>query len=341
MHLSVVTTLYRSEAHVADFYTRACAAASALTAEFEIIFVNDGSPDESLARALELYQVDARVRIIDLSRNFEHHKAIMTGLQYAKGDLVFLLDSDLEEDPAWLLQFHRTMQTTGADVVYGVQKRRKGGWFERVSGEIAYTMYDLFLDQSIPRNVVTTRLMTRRYVAQLVRHRDREVHLAGLWALTGFEQVPVVVDKQSREGHSYANRQRISALVNALTSFSNRPLVYIFYMGCVLVAVSTVAALFLVIQALSHGIGVPGYASLIVSVWFLGGMTIFCQGVLGIYLSKVFMETKDRPYTIIRAEYSRNADDPRLVDADAPSAYGHDTIAQPTDQAARPSPVRP
>jgi putative glycosyltransferase len=305
MDLSIVTTLYRSEAHVRDFYVRACAAASQLTSVFEIIFVNDGSPDESLDRALELYREDARVRIIDLSRNFGHHKAILTGLQHATGDLVFLLDSDLEEDPAWLQEFRHAMQASGADVVYGVQQRRKGGWFERVSGALAYTMYDIFLQQPIPRNVVTTRLMTRRYVAQLVRHRDHEVFLAGLWAITGFDQVPVVVGKRSREGHSYANRQRISALVNALTSFSNRPLVYIFYMGCVLIALSTGAATALVVQSLADGVGVPGYASLIVSVWFLGGLTIFSLGVIGIYLSKVFMETKDRPYTIIREEYSR------------------------------------
>src|SRR5436190_23969547 len=101
MDLSIVTTLYRSEAHVHDFSTRACAAASQLTSAFEIIFVNDGSPDESLDRALEIYGQDSRVRIVDLSRNFGHHKAILTGLQYATGDQVFLLDSDLEEDPEW------------------------------------------------------------------------------------------------------------------------------------------------------------------------------------------------------------------------------------------------
>jgi putative glycosyltransferase len=339
MDLSVVTTLYRSEGHVRDFYTRACAAASHLTSAFEIIFVNDGSPDESLDRALELHREDSRVRIIDLSRNFGHHKAVLTGLQHATGDLVFMLDSDLEEDPAWLQEFHRIMQATGADVVYGVQKRRKGAWFERVSGALAYTLYDLFLEQSIPRNVIATRLMTRRYVTQLVRHRDREVFLAGLWAITGFEQVPVIVDKRSREGHSYDNRRRISALVNALTSFSNRPLVYIFYMGCALIALSTVAAVFLVIQSLADGIGVPGYASLIVSVWFLGGLTIFCLGVIGIYLSKVFMETKDRPYTIIRAEYSRGGGESRFVDAQALPEGSQAISAQETPHSAAPRPV--
>jgi putative glycosyltransferase len=321
MDLSIVATLYRSEKYVREFYARASAAAVRLTTSYEIIFVNDGSPDESLDRALELYREDRRVRIIDLSRNFGHHKAILTGLQHATGDLVFSIDSDLEEDPAWLLDFHRTLAATGADVVYGVQKRRRGGFFERVTGEVAYSIYHALLNQPIPRNVLTVRLMTRRYVAQLVRHRDREICLAGLWVITGFEQVPMPVDKGNRDGRTYRIRQRASALVNAVTSFSNRPLVYIFYVGCALITLSTSAAAFLLYRALFHRIEVPGYLSLIVSVWFLGGMTIFCLGVIGIYLSKIFIETKDRPYTIVRAEYSHRAvdaiDDARALVASA------------------------
>jgi putative glycosyltransferase len=327
MDLSIVTTLYRSESYVREFYARASAAASSLTSAYEIIFLNDGSPDGSLDRALELYQEDPHVRVVDLSRNFGHHRAIMTGLQYATGDLVFLIDSDLEEDPAWLEEFHRTLRATGADVVYGTQKRRKGNWFERLTGQVAYSIYHALLSQPIPRNVLTVRLMTSRYVAQLVRHRDREICLAGLWVLTGFEQVAMPVEKRNREGRAYRNRQRLSALVNAVTSFSNRPLVYIFYLGCVIIALSTSAAAYLVQRALYHGIDVPGYASLIVSVWFLGGVTIFCLGVIGVYLSKVFMETKDRPYSIVRAEYPPRAVSPMK------EAVGASSPARPSSSA--------
>jgi putative glycosyltransferase len=308
MDLSIVTTLYRSAPYVQEFYTRACAAAAALTSSFEIIFVNDGSPDDSLARAIEIQKRDSHVRIIDLSRNFGHHKAMMAGLERSTGDLTFLIDSDLEEDPAWLADFHGVLTATRTDVVYGVQKQRKGGPVERLTGYIYFTVFNAFLEKPIPRNVVTARLMTRRYVEQLVRHRDREVFIAGLWVITGFEQVARTVVKGDREDHAYRNRQRLSVLVNALTSFSNRPLVWIFYVGCLLMLLSGSAALYLVIRAIQHGIGVPGYASLIVSVWFLGGMTIFCLGVIGIYLSKVFMEVKDRPNTIVRAEYSRTSE---------------------------------
>src|SRR6267154_1969515 len=113
MDLSIVTTLYCSADYLEEFYARACAVAEKLTNNFEIIFVNDGSPDNSLEVALSLYQKDHRIRVVDLSRNFGHHKAIMTGLDHARGDLVFMLDVDLEEDPEWLEEFHAILTRTG------------------------------------------------------------------------------------------------------------------------------------------------------------------------------------------------------------------------------------
>src|SRR6516165_3313978 len=217
MDLSIVTTLFQSAPYVRDFYARAREAAVGVASTFEIIFVNDGSPDDSLDRVLEIQRQDPHVRVVDLSRNFGHHKAMMTGLERATGDLTFLIDSDLEEDPAWLARFHATLKETNADVVYGVQARRKGGWFERASGYLYYAAFNALLDHPLPRNLVTVRLMTRRYVEQLVRHREREMFIAGLWVITGFKQVPVTVAKGRRDGHAYRQRQRISVLINALT----------------------------------------------------------------------------------------------------------------------------
>jgi putative glycosyltransferase len=304
MDLSIVTTLFQSAAFIDTFYDRVRRAAEGF-GSFEIVLVNDGSPDDSLQRAIGLFERDPRVRIVDLSRNFGHHKAMMTGLQYSRGDLVFLLDSDLEEDPAWLEIFAETLRTSRADVVYGVQRKRSGGLLNRITGAVYYAVFNALLEHPIPRNVMTARLMTRRYVDQLVRHRDRELCLAGLWAITGFLQVPMIVEKGQRQHPTYGNAERFSVMVNALTSFSTRPLVLIFYAGCIIMLVSAAAGGLMVFRALRHGIGVPGWASLIVSVWFLGGLTIFALGIIGIYLSKIFMETKERPYTVVRAEYSR------------------------------------
>ena len=307
MKLSIVTTLYNSSPYVREFHRRATEAALRVSDDYEILFVNDGSPDDSLEVVLSLHRADPHVRIIDLSRNFGHHKALMTGLAHATGDLVYLIDSDLEEDPAWLLEFREVQQRTGADVVFGVQEKRKGNWFERLSGSLYYLVTDAMLEIPIPRNIVTARLMTRRYVANLVQHRDREVNLAALWMITGFLQVPMAVNKLSRGTSTYTFRKRISVLVNAITSFSNRPLIYIFYLGAFIVMVSLGYGSFLVWLALRGEVGIPGWASLIVSIWLLGGVTIFCVGVIGIYLAKVFMEAKQRPYTIVRAAYGVEA----------------------------------
>jgi putative glycosyltransferase len=306
--VSIVTSLFRSAPHLEEFHARCTQAASSLTASYEIILVNDGSPDDSLRLALDIHRRDPRVRVIDLSRNFGHHKALMTGLAHSRGDLVFLLDSDLEEDPGWLSRFRDELSTTGADVIYGVQKTRKGGWFERATGELFFRVINRVLSQPIPANVVTARLMTRRYVRALVAHRDQEVFLAGLWMTTGFDQRPLTVTKASRSSSTYSPLRRLSVLVNALTSFSNRPLIFIFELGVTVILLSIGAGLFLMYRRLTGTVGVPGWASIMISIWFLGGLMIFCIGVIGIYLAKVFTETKDRPYTIVRAEYGSDAD---------------------------------
>jgi putative glycosyltransferase len=310
-----VTTMYNSAPYLEEFYDRICAAASQITRDFEIIFVNDGSPDNSLEVALDLYRKDSRVGVVDLSRNFGHHKAIMTGLMHAQGDLVFLIDSDLEEEPELLHKFYDEMKRTGADVVFGVQEQRKGKLFERVSGSLYFKVFNLFSTHPIPTNHITARLMTSAYVAALVGHQEREFVMSGLWALTGFEQVPLTVRKHHKKTSTYGLGRKISHLVNAITSFSNKPLVLIFYLGCFIVLISSIAAIDLIVRKLLFGTLLEGWASLIVSIWLLGGLTIFCLGVIGIYLAKVFIEVKQRPYTIVKQTYGIKQEQEHEADA--------------------------
>ena len=308
MTLSIVTTLYCSAPHLKEFYRRASAAAETITSDYEIVFVNDGSPDDSLLIALELFEHDPRVRVVDLARNFGHHKAMMTGLRHARGQLVFLVDADLEEDPELLTAFAATLNTAAADVVYGVQQGRRGNWFERWSGRIFFKLFNLMSDYPIPENLLTVRLMTRRYVSALLSHGERETVIAGLWVLTGFRQLPIAVMKHSRSQTTYNLGRKVAVLVNSITSFSSRPLVFIFYLGVVIGALAAVAALYLVIRRIFFGILLPGWPSLIVSVWLLGGLILACLGIIGIYLSKIFIETKQRPYTIVRSVHERITD---------------------------------
>jgi putative glycosyltransferase len=307
MELSIVSTLYRSAPYLEEFYRRGCAAAESLTSDFEIVLVNDCSPDDSLERARALVAADHRVRVVDLSRNFGHHKAIMTGLSYARGERVFLLDSDLEEEPELLSRFSREMEGADADVVYGVQLERKGGWFERLSGDLFYSVFNRVSSVPIPRNLVTARLMSRRYVDSLLQHRERELCLSGVWALTGFVQVPVSIRKHSKPHSTYTLARKVNNLVDAITSFSAKPLVWMFYTGLAIVLLSSAAGTYLIVRRILFGALLSGWPSLIVSIWFLGGFTIFCLGIIGVYLSRIFTEVKQRPYTIVRELYERSA----------------------------------
>lgn len=309
--LSIVATLYYSASYLEEFYRRVAAAAKCQTDRYEIILVDDGSPDDSLEIALALCRSDARVKVVELSRNFGHHKAIMTGLSHAKGEWVFLIDCDLEEAPELLTEFEQIARQRAADVVYGVQKTRKGSFLERHNGSLYYWLFDRLSGYPVPRNQVTARLMCRTYVEALVAHRDQEIFLAGLWAITGFRQIAVPVDKMCKGQSTYTFRKKIAILVNSITAFSNAPLNFIFYLGGAILLVSGSAALWLIARRLFFGTLLEGWLSLIVSIWVLGGLTIFCLGIIGIYLSKIFTETKNRPYTIIRKIHTKPQQEPQ------------------------------
>lgn len=301
MKLSIVATMYQSAPHLLEFHHRASEAARQLVGDdYEIVLVNDGSPDESLRIARELVARDTHVVVVDLSRNFGHHKAMMTGLGHARGERIFLIDSDLEEAPEWLSTFAEIMAEKRCDVVYGVQETRKGGWFERISGRLFYWLLNRLSGDALPQNVVTARLMSRRYVNALLQHREREVFIVGLWHLTGFDQVAEVVGKKSSSQTSYTLRKKLSLMVNAITSFSNAPLIWVFNIGAMISSAALLYALYLIANWLFFTTPLLGWTSVMASIWLVGGMIICFIGVVGIYLSKIFSEIKQRPYTIVR-----------------------------------------
>lgn len=302
--LSIVATLYCSREYVDAFCDRAAAAARAEGFDdHEIVLVNDGSPDDSLRVARAAQARHPQLRIVDLSRNFGHHKAMMAGLQEARGDLVFLIDSDLEEEPEWLHPFLGQLRAADCDVVYGVQEKRRGGLFDRIAGHAYYAVLRAASGLDIPPNHVTARLMTRRYVDALLRFGEREVDLTGLWVIAGFDQRPWTVTKHSTSASTYSFARKVGFLADSLTSFSSLPLVAIFYFG-VLVSLGAAAyTAWLVVNRLFLSTPLDGWTSVMASIWLLGGLIISFLGVIGIYLSKVFSEAKQRPNTIVRAVY--------------------------------------
>lgn len=311
MKLSVVTTLYKSAKYVEEFCSRAGAAAHKLVGdEYEIILVNDGSPDNSLDIAKKIADKDHHICLIDLSKNFGHHKAMMTGLRQAAGERVFLIDSDLEEEPEWLNLFAEYMETVQCDVVYGVQGTRKGDLAERLSGPLFYRAFRLLTGISQPDNIVTARFMTSQYVKELLRHEERELNIGGLWLLTGFDQRSLLITKKATSPTTYSLRSKLSHFVNAVTSFSSLPLVFTFYVGGI---ISLTAMLFIAYLIFRYFLGAAspmGYTSIVASIWLFSGLIIFFIGVQGIYISKIFTEVKQRPYTIIRSVYRIKREDP-------------------------------
>ncbi len=301
MQLSIVTTLYKSSNYVNEFYQRISAEARKITNDYEIIFVDDGSPDDSLQKAVALHKEDQKVKVIELSSNFGHYKAIMTGLKYAKGKYIFLLDSDLEEEPELLGQFWQELQEDeDMDVVYGVQESRKGKIFERWSGQLFWNLFNKISSTKIPSNITTVRLMKENYVRALISFEEREIFIAGIYYLAGFKQKAIIIKKLSISKTTYTFKNKINIAIDSITSFTNFPLRIIFNLGFSISLLSFFYILWIIYNKLFLNISMLGWTSLIVSVWFLGGLILISIGVIGIYISKIFNETKKRPYTIIR-----------------------------------------
>lgn len=302
MKLSIVTTLYRSAPYIHEFHARMTAAALQITDDYEIIMVDDGSPDDSLSRSLAIQAGDPHVTVVELSRNFGHHYAIMAGLQHARGGKIFLIDVDLEEDPKWLQDFHDIMRDSAADVVFGVQQERTGGLFNKGFVGLFYKIFNILSDTRIPENPCTVRLMSRNYVDSLLLMKDKNLFLAGNFAWVGFEQKAVAVRKGARkEGSSYSLTRMLKLLFNAIACFSAYPLYLIFLLGIFIVFFSGIfGGSMLVRKFLAPETVQLGWSSLMASIWFLGGLVLFAVGTVGLYLSKVFVESKNRPSFVVK-----------------------------------------
>ena len=178
-----------------------------------------------------------------------------------------------------------------------------GDLSRRLSGTLAYSVFDLLVPYKVPRNHLTVRLMRRPYVDALIQHREHGIIIGSLWVITGFRQSGLPVHKPYKGYSTYTTWRRWTLLLDAIASISELPLVAIFYVGLMISAGSGLISFGILLRWMVGGIGVPGWVSVILSVWLLGGIAILFIGVIGIYLSKIFIETKHRPYTIIRKIY--------------------------------------
>ncbi len=302
--LSIVTTLYRSRKTIEEFMRRALSAAESLARDIELVIVDDGSPDDSALLVRAWADRDDRVVLVSLSRNFGHHRAMLTGLEQSRGDFVFLIDSDLEEPPELLVDMMRALREKQVDCVYGLQEKRKGGLVERVSGRVFYRLYAALSDVKMPVNVSTIRLMTRRYVNALISFRDKNPVFVPLSILAGYPQTSLTFVKASTSETTYSLGRRLALTALAITSFSAKPLVLMLVFSLILAFAGFLYGMYVVI----HGLVGPvqdGWSSLMAVVVFFSSLNAIFTGLIGLYVKQTLEEVKDRPRTVVQEVYRR------------------------------------
>lgn len=292
-----------NEAEVLDiFYRRVSAAVDAIPhIAWNIMFVDDGSLDASFARMAELCRSDARCTAIKLSRNFGKEAALTAAIDHADGDAVIIMDADLQ-DPPELIAPMVDAWGAGAKVVLAKRVDRcDDSFLKRFTASIFYSFHNRISVLKLPDNVGDCRLMDRVVVAAVRRLPERQRFMKGVFAWVGFRSVYLDYKRPARVlGVTKFSGWRLwNFALEGITSFSTLPLRVWTYLGVFVAFISMIYALFIVLRTVLHGIDVPGYASLIVLVLFLGGIQLIGIGVLGEYLGRVYMEVKGRPVYIV------------------------------------------
>jgi glycosyltransferase involved in cell wall biosynthesis len=304
--VSLVVPVYDEEAVIGAFYERAKGALSAIDGiDHEIVFVDDGSRDDSYRHLTKFAAEDERVRLLKLSRNFGHQIAITAGIDRARGDCVVVIDADLQ-DPPEVIASMVDQWRKGFDVVYGVRADRAGETqMKLVTASLFYRVLGRMTNVEIPANVGDFRLMSRRVVDQFKRLREKDRFVRGLVSWVGFSQIAVPYQRDPRYAGEtkYPLRKMLRFAFDGITSFSTVPLKLATWTGYI---AAVLAILYLgnvfVQKALGHT--VPGWTTIMVAMLFLGSVQLICLGILGEYLGRVFTEVKARPMYVIEEEAS-------------------------------------
>jgi polyisoprenyl-phosphate glycosyltransferase len=273
--------------------------------DFEIVCVDDGSRDDTLVRLLALSAQDTRINVIELSRNFGKEAALSAGLAFARGDAVIPLDADLQ-DPPELIPAMIGKWREGADVVLARRIDRSADTFlKRKTAQLFYRFHNMLSSVRIPENVGDFRLLDRVAVDALAQLPERQRFMKGLFAWIGFRTVTLDYARPPRMAGntSFSGRKLWNLAVEGITSFSAVPLKFWTYIGILGAVATFLYATFIVLRTLMFGVDVPGYASLIVAILLVGSFQLISIGILGEYISRIYMESKNRPLYIVRRRY--------------------------------------
>lgn len=301
--LAVVAPAYNEQEVLGEFHRRLTAVLDAIDVACEVVYVNDGSDDASLALMQALRANDDRVTIIDLSRNFGKEIAMTAGLDHARGDAVIVIDADLQDPPELIPQLIEQWQA-GFDVVYAKRAARDGeSIVKKATAAMFYRVIRRVSRVQIPEDTGDFRLLSRRAVEALKQLREHHRFMKGLFAWIGFRQKAVLYRRDPRHaGKGKFNYWRLwNFALEGITSFTIAPLKLATYVGIVVALLSFVAAAWIVYKTLAFGDPVQGYPSLMVAVLMMGGMQLLFIGVMGEYLGRLFNESKARPLYFLNA----------------------------------------
>ncbi|WP_456282554.1 glycosyltransferase family 2 protein [Cupriavidus sp. JZ107] len=306
--LSLVVPFFNEEEAIPEFFSRVIPCLEAIdNIEFEIVCINDGSTDRTLECLISAADTDERVRVIDLSRNFGKEAAMSAGLAEAQGDIVVPFDADLQDPPEIIGQLVAKWRE-GYDVVLARRVDRTTDTFlKRFSASNFYRLHNKLADVKIPDNVGDFRLMTREVTDAVNSLPESRRFMKGLFAWVGFRTavIPYSRDRRVAGTTKFSGWKLWNFALEGITSFSSLPLRIWTYFGLLVSALSFLYAAYLVIRTLVHGIDVPGYASIFVSILFFSGVQLIGIGILGEYIGRIYMESKRRPLYLIRAQYGR------------------------------------
>jgi|HubBroStandDraft_6_1064221.scaffolds.fasta_scaffold263382_1 glycosyltransferase involved in cell wall biosynthesis len=319
--LCVVVPVYNEEDNISEFHRRLAAVMGDL-GSWQVIYVNDGSTDDTLSRLLRLQRSDARVALVNLSRNFRKEAALTAGLDHACGEAVIVTDADLQDPPEVIPQLVACWEE-GYDVVYAQRRLRTGeSWLKKFTATMFYRLVENIGEARIPRNTGDFRLMSWRVVETLQELRERHRFMKGLFAWVGFPSKAVLYDRAPRyAGTTKWNYIKLWNLaIEGITGFTVAPLTVASYLGLMTSIGAIIYIVELVVRTLLFGNPVAGYPSLLAVVLFLGGAQLLTLGVIGEYLGRVFNETKRRPLYLVE----------RFIPAASPvsRAAGDDEAAQ-------------
>ncbi|QOP40830.1 glycosyltransferase family 2 protein [Sulfurimonas marina] len=303
--LSIVAPCYNEEAVVDIFLEKMFYILEKLDKTFEIVFVNDGSKDNTLEVLKAKSKEYSEVRVINLSRNFGKEAALTAGIDASLGETVVPIDVDLQDPPELILDFVKKYEE-GYDVVVGKRAdRTTDSAAKRVSAELFYKMHNKISHIEIPHNVGDYRLMSRRVVDELKKLPETQRFMKGIFAWLGFKTAVVEYKRESRAaGETSFNGWKLwNFALDGITSFSTAPLRVWLYVGIVLAFIAFLYGSWIILKTLIFGIDTPGYASMITVVLFLGGIQLMGIGILGEYIGRIYLESKNRPIYIVENEY--------------------------------------